>query len=248
MGLQLGWWTVDALDAPALARFWEGLLGWPRLFTDDSGVALVPELPPTLGRGFLLYADHGTGPKQHKNRAHLDLRGPDQAALVARAIELGAAPVDVGQGDDVSWEVLADPEGNEFCILAAPADEPSVEEWVLDANDVERVAGFWASLLGWEVVDSDDAAIELRDPARTADGLLILRTTDEKRGKNRVHPDLFPDQPGEEARQAEVERALSLGATRADIGQGDVQWSVLADPEGNEFCVLLPGPPPDVPA
>jgi hypothetical protein len=241
VGLHLGSWTIDALDAPTLARFWEELLGWPRLSTDDNGVALVPQLPPTLGQGFMLYAKHGTGPKRHKNRAHLDLRGPAQQAMVAGAIELGAQPVDVGQGDDVSWEVLADPEGNEFCILAGPADEPAVEGWVLDANDLDTVAGFWAELLGWDEVDRGDDEVLLRDPAGAAHDLLILWSPDPKQGKNRVHPDLFPDGPGEDARQAEVGRALDLGATRADIGQGDVPWSVLADPEGNEFCILLPG-------
>lgn len=239
MGLQLGWWTIDALDASALAHFWEQLLSWPQLFTNDSGVALVPQLPPTLGQGFLLYAEHETGPKRHKNRAHLDLRGPDQQAMVAHAIELGAEPVDVGQGDDVSWEVLADPEGNEFCILAGPADERVVEGWVLDANDLDTVAGFWAELLGWDEVDRDEDEVQLRDPVGVAHELLVLRSPDPKQGKNRVHPDLFPDAPGEDARQAEVVRALDLGSTYADIGQGDAPWSVLADPEGNEFCILL---------
>lgn len=247
MVLQLGWWTIDAMDAPAAARFWQRLLGWERLFDDDTGIALVPELPPTLGQGFLLYADHGTGPKQHKNRAHPDLRGPDQEAMVTRALELGATRADIGQGES-SWEVLADPEGNEFCVLAGPGERPEVDAWTLDANDVEATARFWAHLLGWEEAERDEDSVLLRDPAGIADDLLILWTPDPKRSKNRVHPDLFPDESGEDARLAEVERALDLGASRADIGQGDVSWSVLADPEGNEFCVLLPGPPPDVPA
>lgn len=199
MGLQLGWWTIDALDASTLASFWEELLGWPRLFTDDTGVALVPALPPTLGQGFLLYADHGTGPKQQKNRAHLDLRGPDQQAMVDRALELGATRSDIGQGE-VSWQVLADPEGNEFCILAGPADRPEVEQWTLDAGDVDLLAGFWAELLGWEEVDRDEDSVQLRDPAGDGHDLLILSTPEPKHGKNRVHPDLFPDRPGEEAR------------------------------------------------
>jgi catechol 2,3-dioxygenase-like lactoylglutathione lyase family enzyme len=247
MGLQLGWWTLDALDAPRLARFYEGLLGWQRLFDDDTGVALVPTLPPVLGQGLLLYAEHGTGPKEHKNRAHLDLRGVDQRAMVAQALELGASRADIGQGE-VSWEVLTDPEGNEFCILAGPADGPEVEAWALDANDVDLLARFWAELLGWEEVEREEGFVHLRDPAGDADALQIIWSPDPKRSKNRLHPDLFPDRPGEEARAEETARALDLGATRADIGQGEVSWTVLADPEGNEFCILLPGPPPDVPA
>lgn len=241
MGLRLGWWVIDAQDGEMLASFYEELLGWPRLFSDASGVALVPSLPPVLGRGFLLYTEHTTGPKRFKNRAHLDLRGADQEAMVARALELGASRVDIGQGE-VSWEVLADPEGNEFCILGSSAAAPEVEAWALDANDVEAQARFWSELLGWEEVDRDEDSVQLRDPDGEAHDLLILWTPDPKRGKNRVHPDLFPDADPEDevAREREVERVLDLGATRADIGQGDVPWAVMADPEGNEFCILRP--------
>lgn len=244
MGLRVGWWTLDALDSERLAGFYGQLLGWQRLFTNEEGVALVPALPPVLGQGLLLYADHGTGAKQHKNRAHPDVRGPGQGVMVDRALELGARRLDIGQGD-VTWAVLADPEGNEFCVLDGSAPQPVVATWTLDANDVDTVARFWMALLDWEVADRDARSVQLRDPAGQADDLLILWTPDPKRGKNRLHPDLFPDRPDEPARAAEVERALGLGAARADIGQGEVSWEVLADPEGNEFCILLPGPPPD---
>lgn len=250
MGLRLGWWVIDALDDELLPRFYEELLGWPRLFTDASGVALVPELPPVLGRGFLLYTDHTTGPKRFKNRAHVDLRPADQDALVARALGLGATHADIGQGEP-SWVVLADPEGNELCILSSDAVEgdAQVDAWTLDANDMGRIGEFWAGLLGWDEVDRDEDSIRLRDPAGEAHDLLIQEVPDPKRDKNRIHPDLIPDgEPGDpDAISGEVARALDLGATAADIGQGEVSWSVMADPEGNEFCILRP-PPADLAA
>jgi predicted enzyme related to lactoylglutathione lyase len=246
MALTIGWWTVDVDDAGSLAPFYEDLLGWGRLFEDPTtGIALVP--PGELrmgGHGFLLYTDHATGAKTTKNPAHLDLRPADQHAEVVRAVSLGAEHVDVGQGD-ASWAVLADPAGNELCILAADGsvrDGLGVEAWALDVADVDRAARFWSELLGWEEAARDDGYVRLRDPAGDGVPLDLLRTPDERSTKNRVHPDLIPfgDEDDADARPREVERALALGATRADIGQGDAPWEVLADPEGNEFCILRP--------
>jgi hypothetical protein len=113
--------TVDESDPRALAAFWEAALGWSRTF--DDGDEVVVELPGgASGEGFAV-----TGilflrvpdDKAVKNRLHLDLRPDDQAAEVARLEGLGATSVDIGQGDDVTWVVLADPEGNEFCVLRA---------------------------------------------------------------------------------------------------------------------------------
>ncbi len=246
MTLTIGWWTIDVQDAAALATFYEQLLGWHRLFEDpDEGIALVP--PGDLvwgGHALLLYASHTTGPKRVKNPAHPDLRPADQAASVERALSLGARRVDIGQGD-ATWEVLADPEGNELCILAADGtveEDLVLECWALDVEDVDRAARFWGGLLGWEVVDRDDDGVRLHDPDRTAIPVDLFAVPDAPAGKNRVHPDLIP--AGEEgdrmAQRREVERALSLGAHRVDIGQGDATWEVLVDSEGNELCVLGP--------
>jgi catechol 2,3-dioxygenase-like lactoylglutathione lyase family enzyme len=104
---------------------------------------------------------------------------------------------------------------------------------VIDCADPERLATFWCEVLGWKVVDRDEDEIEI---GGTGDGptLLMDHAPDAKVGKNRLHLDLTPN--GDQ--QAEVDRIIALGAQRVDIGQGDVTWVVLADPEGNEFCVL----------
>ena len=252
MAVRLGWWVIDALDAERLADFYEELLGWERLFTNHTGVALLPSMPPVLGQGLLLYAEHGTGDKTFKNRAHPDLRPRDQDAAVARALDLGAEHTDIGQGDDVDWVVLADPEGNEFCILSEREtdDDLELEVWTLDANDVGRLADFWRGLLGWEELGRSAEGARLGDPNGEVEDLLLYRTPDPKQGKNRVHPDLIPvaDPDDPDAVDREANRAVQLGASHADIGQGDVSWEVMADPEGNEFCILNPraaGPPPE---
>ena len=110
VALRLGQITVDCADPEALARFWADLLGG-EMVVDDDGDVLVP----FADGEFLFEKDPST--KAVKNRLHLDLVPDDQAAEVARAEALGAVRVDIGQGD-VSWVVLADPEGNEFCILS----------------------------------------------------------------------------------------------------------------------------------
>jgi predicted enzyme related to lactoylglutathione lyase len=112
---------LDAVDPARLAQFWSQALGWTREDADD-GSEIWLEAPAESGAsgtvtGLLLLRV----PEAHtaKNRLHLDLRPDDQEAEVARLLALGATRVDIGQGPDVSWVVMADPEGNEFCVLRA---------------------------------------------------------------------------------------------------------------------------------
>ncbi|WP_345217120.1 VOC family protein [Georgenia halophila] len=111
----------------------------------------------------------------------------------------------------------------------------------IDCNDPDLVASFWQQALGWRRTYEEPDEIVLEPPAGSpqdgvAPDLLFLRVPDGKAGKNRLHLDLRPDD-----QDVEVERLLALGASRVDVGQpGDVSWRVLADPEGNELCVLAP--------
>lgn len=107
------------------------------------------------------------------------------------------------------------------------------EQLVIDAAQPRQLAGWWAQALDWVMVHESDEECEIRPAPQRLPGLLFTPVTEAKAGKNRLHLDLRPvDQ------EAEVQRLLRLGATRADIGQGDQSWVVLRDPEGNEFCVL----------
>ena len=109
--------SVDAHDPAVLARWWSEALGWRITEQEEDEVAVSPPDGTDAGLGEILFV---TVPddKVVKNRLHLDLRPDDQAAEVARFEKLGARRVDIGQGDE-TWVVLADPEGNEFCILSA---------------------------------------------------------------------------------------------------------------------------------
>lgn len=118
MDLRIQCLCIDTTDPGRLATFWQSALGWRRTYDKDDEVVLEPPagsredgVVPDL---VFLRVPEGKG---GKNRLHLDLRPADQAAEVERLEGLGARRVDVGQGSDVSWVVLGDPDGNEFCVL-----------------------------------------------------------------------------------------------------------------------------------
>jgi len=112
------------------------------------------------------------------------------------------------------------------------------EQLVVDARDGNALAHWWQEALGWTyLVESDPDEFEIRPSEDRFPGLLFIPVPESKAIKNRLHLDFRPDD-----RDAEVERLTGLGATRADVGQGDETWVVLADPEGNEFCVLSSKP------
>ena len=107
------------------------------------------------------------------------------------------------------------------------------EQVVVEAEDATALGRWWAEALDWVVVDDDPPVFEIRPTPDQVPGILFLGTAGAKDAKNRLHLDFRPDDQG-----AEVARLLAHGATRVDVGQGDVPWVVLSDPEGNEFCVL----------
>jgi len=118
MTLRIQCLCIDTADPAGLAAFWQAALGWRRTFEQDDQVVLEPpEGSPEDGVAPDLLFLRVPEEKAGKNRLHLDLRPEDQAAEVARLAGLGASRASVGQGPDVSWIVMADPEGNEFCVL-----------------------------------------------------------------------------------------------------------------------------------
>ncbi|MFI9006302.1 VOC family protein [Actinosynnema sp. NPDC053489] len=227
--------VVDSADPAALGRFYAALLGQPITGEDAN------EVDVALADGQELVFVPVADPKVGKNRIHLDLASTsprDQEAIVTRAVDLGARPVDIGQGD-VPWVVLADPEGNEFCVLEQRdeyADNGPVAAVVVDALDPRAQAAFWAGPTGLPVTREHADFASLTQRAGPA--LEFVRVAEPKAVKNRLHLDVVPPADGDLA--IEVARLEAWGAVRADVGQGDVPWVVLADPEGNEFCVLTP--------
>jgi hypothetical protein len=111
------------------------------------------------------------------------------------------------------------------------------EEIVIDSQDPRALGLWWREALGWVVVDDSDGVIEIAAAPGSHPTLFFNAVPETKTVKNRLHFDFVPDD-----QDAEVTRLLALGATRADIGQADLPWVVLMDPEGNEFCVLAARP------
>ena len=109
---------------------------------------------------------------------------------------------------------------------------------VIDAHDLPALARFWAQVLDWKILSEREREVVIGPDETAPVGICFMPVTDQKTVKNRMHLDLAP---GPDGRDAEVERILALGARPADVGQtGTESWTVLADPEGNEFCILRP--------
>lgn len=107
------------------------------------------------------------------------------------------------------------------------------EQTTVGANDPAKLGNWWRDALDWVIVNDSPDEFEIRPAPDRVPGLLFLRVGEAKATKNRLHLDFRPDD-----HDAEVARLLDLGAVRVDIGQGVTPWAVLADPEGNEFCIL----------
>jgi hypothetical protein len=106
-------------------------------------------------------------------------------------------------------------------------------ELCIDAADIHVLGQWWSTVLDWPLAVTDDGDVQLTPPAGAGPTWLFLAVPDGKVVKNRLHLDFTPDD-----QDAEVQRVIGLGARRVDIGQGEQSWVVLADPEGNEFCIL----------
>ncbi|QUC62819.1 VOC family protein [Streptomyces sp. A2-16] len=237
--------NIKALDGAAVGRFWAEALGWSAYspgvttYVGPAGGLVWPD-PVFLGLDVVPVPE---GKRATKNRVHLDLAttsAAHQAELVARLTALGAMPVDVGQGE-VPWTVLADPEGNEFCVLEPRdvyRDTGPIAAVVVDSVDPRAMARFWGEALDWTLHEVTDEQARLRSGAGVGPYLEFLRTPDVKTVPDRVHLDLLPCAGDDKA--VEVARLRALGATDLDLGQGDVPWTCLSDPEGHEFCVLAP--------
>lgn len=227
--------SFHAHDPERLATFWAGLLGWDRAEDVGDGVTLVPRDDTGFNLRFLPSAQRKAGP----NQIHFDLTSTsleDQHDLVARALDLGGRHVDVGQLPEERHVVLGDPEGNEFCVIEPDnqflADCGRIG--ALSCDGTQAVGYFWSRALDWPLVWDQDQETAIRSPRG---GPMITwggPPVAPKHGRNRLHLDLAPSGPDQ---QAEVDRLLSLGATQVDIGQG-AGPVVLADPDGNELCVL----------
>ncbi|MFI0794301.1 VOC family protein [Micromonospora rubida] len=223
--------TFDARDPARLARFWGGLLG--REVVEDAGGALLPGTDGQVSLRFVPGRAEAAGPNR---RLHLHLTSDslaDQQQKAAAVLEFGGGHLDVGQRPEEGHVVLADPEGNEFCVIE-PGNNFLAGCGLLGevACDGTREVGlFWGAALGWPLVWDENQETAIQSPHG---GTKVAWGGPPVAPKTGRAPQRFDLTAGGDL-EAEVDRLVSLGATRLGAGaDGAVE---LADPDGNEFRV-----------
>lgn len=224
--------AFDAHNPAPLARFWAGVLG--RIVVRDADGALLPGGEIQLSLRFV----PGSAEKMGPNRMHLHLTSTDladQKHTVATALRLGARHVDVGQRPEEGHVVLADPEGNEFCVIepgnAFLAGSGFLGELACDGS--REVGLFWSDALGWPLVWDQDQETAIQAPHGGTKIAWGGPPVAPKVGRNRQRFGLVTVD-GDQS--TEVNRLISLGATRLEVAEDAVV--ALADPDGNEFCLV----------
>ncbi|MBA2282290.1 MAG: VOC family protein [Acidimicrobiia bacterium] len=231
--------NFDANEPGHLARFWAEALRWE--VVEEAGEV---RLEPTDGTRFPILFSPVAEAKAGKNCIHLDLTttsDDDQQATVRRLLEIGARHVDVGQGPEERHVVLADPEGNELCII-----EPENGFLAgcgrlgsITCDGTPAVGYFWSEALSWPLVWDQDDETAVRAPDRTGPFITWGPPLPAKTTRNRLHLDIAPTDGGD--LRAEVDRLVALGARRIDVEGNHLDAVVLVDPDGNELCVSEPG-------
>ncbi|MFE9855318.1 VOC family protein [Streptomyces sp. NPDC005780] len=231
----------NATRPSGLARFWSGVLGWELASGPDDGVAVLPPDPA----GFRIRFLPGQEPKTGQNRAHFDLTSAspeDQRQTVDRALELGGQHIDVGQLPEDGHVVLADPDGNEFCVIEA-GNKFLAGTGVIGAlacDGTQEVGYFWSKALRWPLVWDQDQETAIQSPHGGTKLTWGGPPVAPKEGTNRLFFELAL--PADADGDAEIDRLISLGATRATIGDGEGESGrvLMLDPDGNEFTVRRP--------
>ncbi|GAB2750602.1 VOC family protein [Amycolatopsis magusensis] len=205
--------VFDVARPWAVAGFWSDLVEW-QIMADGPGRVEV------FSKDFTLAFEESPVPKTVKNRIHLDLASPSaavQKSIVDRALSLGATRADIGQRGELPWEVLADPAGNEFCVLEPrPEYTGTFAAVVLDAGPIEpaafdRLGEFWSATTGWPIHRRHPVQLGLRAPEGTGPWLEVLLDGDAKQVEDRVRFEVTGPEPGPHQ-----------------------------DPEGNDFRVVSP--------
>ncbi len=230
--------VIDAVDPALVGRFWEAAIGGQHLSHAPEGyeTRLTVEGGPVLD----VCVQRVPEPPSEPQRLHIDLSGRGrQAEEVERLLALGARHADIGQGD-VPWVVLADPEGNPFCVMEerpAYAESGPIAALPLDSADPDRDAEFWGWLTGWVRVEGA-GLVSLRHPSRKGPLLeLAPELAPKGEAKNRMHLDMRLE-PGDDADAVAAGIAEHGGREVFHPEWGDLPWRFYTDPSGNELCVL----------
>ena len=211
---------IDASDPARLGRFWGAVLGRGWKAKDDGDGLLTG---PT--RQHTIWVNQVPEAKTVKHRVHLDIYATDLADLEA----LGATIVEPQHGTR-RWTVMADPEGGEFCAFLRPEmPAEGLHGLVVDSADAQAQARWWAGVYGVGVIKNDGWFALEGVPGMSAITMDFVGVPEPKTVKNRVHWDVTV---------GSVTPLVEAGATVLREPGGDIDWHVLADPEGNEFCAF----------
>jgi hypothetical protein len=213
---------MDTTGGAGLGRFWAEVLGL-EFQPDEEDGNVVGDVE---GKGIAMC--RVPEPKSVKHRVHLDVTTGSVDDLVA----LGASVVLPAAESGLRWTVMADPEGGEFCAFVRTPDElPDYRfyELVVDAADAAEIARWWAGVFDVEAQPGDEGDWSLDGvPGVPFESIVFVPVPEPKTVKNRIHWDLYAD----------VEDMRAAGATLLRARDDEIRWHVMADPEGNEFCVF----------
>lgn len=237
MSLHLVSLALDANDPVRLAAFWADALGWNVDDSDPSEIRLVP----TDGTRFEIIFEPTSEPKVGQNRVHLDLTTAsldDQNQSVEHLVAVGGSHVDIGQTDEEDHFVLADPEGNELCILA-PGNNflaGTKRLGAINSDGLKETGYFWSEALGWPLVwdEGEETAIQSPHGGTKIAWGGASTAPDRTRLRQRLEIDVFAADL-----TSETDRLVGLGARRIDVGGEGV---LLADPDGQPLRLNRAGP------
>jgi hypothetical protein len=212
---------IDANDAALLGAFWGAALGLELHHQDNGDTYLTGPTP-----GHTIWVNQVPEPKTVKHRMHLDLN----VGSVDELERLGATVVDA---ESFRWTLMADPEGGELCaFVREPGKLPDYRlyEVVVDAADPVGIGTWWAERYDTEVHHDRDQGFSWIEPPSMPCELVFSHVPEPKTVKNRLHWDV----------QGDTDELINAGARLLRARDEEIDWDVLADPEGNEFCVFDP--------
>jgi hypothetical protein len=211
---------IDAVDDARMQLFWAGALGLEPVPDDGGTLDLVGPTPEHR-----VWINRVPEPVTVKQRVHLDVHVGSTDDVLA----LGATPLDL---ESFRWDVLRDPEGGELCTFTRE-EVPSYKlyEVVVDSVDAHAIGAWWAEVLGATLEDAEEGEASFADAPGMPFEMVFGDVPEPKTVKNRIHWDVW---------SSDLQGLLDRGATLLRGPDDDIDWHVLADPEGNEFCVFAP--------
>lgn len=230
--------SVECSDPGLVGRFWAGVLGWELVEQASEDVVALPH----DGTDYRLILRRADTPKLDQNRIHFDLTsrsGTDMTATVDRVLALGGRHIDIGQTAEDGHVVLADPEGNELCVIE-PGNTFLADTGVIggiNCDGSHALGVFWSEVLGWPLVWDQDEETAIQSPSGGSKITWSGPPLMPRLGRDRFHLELAVPSPDD--LDPEVRRLVGLGATEQPGASPTDGVRVLIDPDGNEFRVFV---------